>query len=313
MSRHLVVRAVALVVFTGPATVGPATVHLSLSPRQAWTATGISVRAGDTIDVRATGRAHFGDPPIASLSPAGIPRGATCTSITARQGRLATAWPDPALACWSLIGRIGSGRAFAIGDARTVRAPRAGKFFLGINDNYLRDNSGAWAATVTVTPVAAAPPAPRGKPPASESSNFTQLMLVAVFGIVALLVGWVLWRRRRRHTPAVTAPVAAARTVTPAAPDPTDVNIIEVEFPDRSSLRVGYNFFPEGTNVAWVVAHHDTELATGAFVADGGGATNHFVTLELDTELPPDPDGADVTFTWEIGRVRPTRTAGPCR
>ena len=83
----------------------------------------------------------------------------------------------------------------------------------------------------------------------------------------------------------------------------TDTNIFEVEFAERSWLRVGYNYFPEGTTVYWRIAQHAHHRAEGEFVTDGGGNTYHFVTLPLGVELEPDPDGADVHFTWAIGGV----------
>ncbi len=35
----------------------------------------------------------------------------------------------------------------------------------------------------------------------------------------------------------------------------------------------------------------------------GGGSQYHFVTVELSAELEPNPNGADVTFVWDIGGV----------
>ena len=76
-----------------------------------------------------------------------------------------------------------------------------------------------------------------------------------------------------------------------------------MEFSDRASLRVGYNYFPEGTVVHWRVAQRANPRASGEFVTNGGGNTYHFVTIPLGVELEPDPDGADVNFTWAIGSV----------
>jgi hypothetical protein len=83
----------------------------------------------------------------------------------------------------------------------------------------------------------------------------------------------------------------------------TDTNIFEVEFSDRSSLRVGYNYFPEGTIVYWRIAQHAIPAGAGEFVTDGGGNAYHFVTLPLGVELEADPEGADVHFAWAIGGV----------
>ena len=105
----------------------------------------------------------------------------------------------------------------------------------------------------------------------------------------------------------VAAPAGAIprHVVGPAVDDSmfTEVNIFEVEFSDRASLRVGYNYFPEGTVVHWRVAQRANPRASGEFVTNGGGNTYHFVTIPLGVELEPDPDGADVNFTWAIGTV----------
>jgi hypothetical protein len=83
----------------------------------------------------------------------------------------------------------------------------------------------------------------------------------------------------------------------------TEVNIFEVEFSDGATLRVGYNYFPEGTVVDVRVAQRTRASVTGQFVTEGGGSRYHFVTVSLGAELEPNPEGADVYFTWDIGGV----------
>ncbi|MDP9333666.1 MAG: hypothetical protein M3Q30_10200 [Actinomycetota bacterium] len=321
------------------ATAAPIVTHISVAPRQVWTNTGVALRSGDAVTIRASGRIHFGDSPIDKLTPAGIRRGTPCNAITSHKGPGATVWPAPQLDCWALIGRIGVGPPFAIGNARTFRVATKGVLALGVNDNYLPDNSGTWKATVSVT----APP--------KHSKNvllFALVGAVVLAAIIAIVALVVRSRTAGEHKPRdprkpresskprepkarrepkaarkpkaprkpkdVTAAAVAAGSV--AAPprrsgiapgvndsEFTEVNIFEVEFSDRASLRVGYNYFPEGTVVHWRVAQRAKPAASGEFVTNGGGNMYHFVTIPLGVELEPDPDGADVNFTWAIGSV----------
>jgi hypothetical protein len=313
----------------------PTVIRVSVLSRQLFTDTGVALRSGDTITIRATGRVHFGAPPIDNLPPAGRPRrGSVCLKINAQQGHSAAPWPAPNLDCWSLIGRVGTGPIFAVGAGTTVKVTSKGELLLGVNDNFLPDNKGTWSVVVVVTAA-----------PAKHSSISPLLLVAAAVVLAALIVMLVLVVRARRAKPGpdprgrpaavvkprggaaagrtprsrpgpAPTPVEAAGVAVPAAAalrprgttpvdngEFTDTNIFEVEFADRASMRVGYNYFPEGTVVYWRVAQHARPAAAGEFVTDGGGNTYHFVTLPLGVELEPDPDGADVHFTWAIGGV----------
>jgi len=41
-----------------------------------------------------------------------------------------------------LIGRVGNGQPFAIGAETDVTMPASGRLYLGVNDDYVRDNTG---------------------------------------------------------------------------------------------------------------------------------------------------------------------------
>jgi hypothetical protein len=102
-----------------------------------WTDTGISVRAGQTIYVSATGRVRWG--PGRQDGPGGehnSPRN--------------DARPIPSRPAAALIGRVGDGaNYFFIGDdTDAIRVRESGRLYLGINDDYLQDNSGAFHVTV---------------------------------------------------------------------------------------------------------------------------------------------------------------------
>ena len=123
---------------------GPTLTRASVVSSGVWTDTGVTVHVGELVEISAAGRIHFGNPPIDRIAPAGIPWAGQCSGVAKNP----QPWPAPGLACWSLIGRIGSAPPFEIGAARTFRASLEGELFLGINDNYLADNSGAWSANV---------------------------------------------------------------------------------------------------------------------------------------------------------------------
>jgi hypothetical protein len=317
------------------ATTVPTVSRASVLPLQLFTNTGVALRPGETVTIRAAGRIHFGQAPIDRVSPAGFPR-SVCLRVNRRgqNAHGARTFPDPTADCWSLLGRVGTGPIFTVGAAKTFKVTSKGELLLGVNDNFLPDNRGTWSVVVLV----AAPPA--------KHSSISPLLLVAaavVLGALIVIVALVMRARRpepdhkprarpaavvksrggaaaarkprARPDPAPT-PVEAAGVAVPAAAalrprgissvdhgEFTDTNIFEVEFSDRASMRVGYNYFPEGTVVYWRVAQRAHPAAAGEFVTDGGGSTYHFVTLPLEVELEPDPDGADVHFTWAIGGV----------
>jgi hypothetical protein len=233
-----------------------------------------------------------------------------------------------------LIGRIGVGRPFQVGARRTLHVARDGELFLGVNDNYLADNSGTWSVAIALSASTTSPPtAPsRTSPaivPAKHGAGGTALVLLVLLLSAVLVAAVVCWRiyagRHRRQEAAEpfasgnarTATGEASRSAIPTVPPPAaraagvaeadtgfvDVNIFQVELVDGCALRVGYNYFPEGTVVSWRVSQRRATRATGEFVTNGGGSTYHFVTAPFETRLPTDSDAADVLFTWTIGDV----------
>jgi hypothetical protein len=50
-----------------------------------------------------------------------------------------------------------------------MTAAAAGEFYLGVNDNFFGDNSGAWSATITVGPASSTSvPLPATQPPVTS-------------------------------------------------------------------------------------------------------------------------------------------------
>jgi len=117
----------------GPTFVVPAT-------RQ-WTDTGIDVRAGDTITFDAYGTVRLSADPNDVADPLG-----------SHQGRRAADAPLRNSPAGALVARIGNA-TILVGDHRTIaRYPFSGRLYLGVNDDYLNDNSGQYTVSVTVEP-----------------------------------------------------------------------------------------------------------------------------------------------------------------
>jgi hypothetical protein len=110
--------------------------ELQVSARAAWTETGISVRAGQTVYFSADGQVRWGSgrrdgPEGESNSPRNPNR------------------PIPSRPAAALIGRVGDEAPFFIGDDEgPIRVRGSGPLFLGINDDVFEDNTGAFRVTV---------------------------------------------------------------------------------------------------------------------------------------------------------------------
>jgi len=103
----------------------------------AWKDSGVEVRAGQMVYFSASGQVRWG--PGRQDGPAGE------RNSPRNEGR-----PMPSRQAAALIGRIGESRdAFLIGDETgPIRMPASGRLFLGVNDDYLQDNSGSFRVTV---------------------------------------------------------------------------------------------------------------------------------------------------------------------
>jgi hypothetical protein len=110
---------------------------LVVNASEPWRDTGIVVRSGQTIYFEASGRVRWG--PGRQDGPDGE-----------RNSPRNDARPMPNRPAAALIGRIGeSDEFFFIGDdTSAIRVRGSGRLYLGINDDYLRDNSGSFRVTV---------------------------------------------------------------------------------------------------------------------------------------------------------------------
>jgi hypothetical protein len=103
---------------------------------QAWTDSGVSLRAGETFRIDASGSVNWG--PSRSDDPNGEPN----SPYNANR-------PLPNRAGGALIARIGNGEPFFVGSGlQSFRASTSGPLYLGVNDDFLRDNSGSFRVVV---------------------------------------------------------------------------------------------------------------------------------------------------------------------
>jgi heat shock protein HtpX len=117
------------------------TPSLTVPGTQEWTDTGVTVNAGDTLGITATGQVYID--PSYPQSPDGD---ASCTPAANYSSQSAT-FPAPNLACWSLVARIGTGPPFEVGSSATVTTT-SGRLYLGVNDGDFSDNSGSWTVRI---------------------------------------------------------------------------------------------------------------------------------------------------------------------
>jgi len=103
-----------------------------------WVDTGLNVRQGEVIHFSASGQIQYGPGAEHVAGVAGSTSGF-------REQRA----PLPTDLAGALIGRVGNGRPFGIGDLASITMPGSGRLFIGINDSSLRDNSGAFAVTLS--------------------------------------------------------------------------------------------------------------------------------------------------------------------
>jgi hypothetical protein len=111
--------------------------NVSVDSWVAWSDAGIEVRAGQTLYFNATGRVRWG--PNRQDGPGGehdSPRN--------------DSRPIPGRPAAALVGRVGdSNDIFFIGeDTGGIRMRASGRLYLGVNDDYLKDNTGSFRVTV---------------------------------------------------------------------------------------------------------------------------------------------------------------------
>jgi hypothetical protein len=129
-----------------PSTLNRASAMLRQTPEGAfvvpgntrWINTAITARRGERFDVQTGGTVYLQSDSRDEARPAG-----------SLSGRLAAGYPIPDQVAGILIGRIGErGVPFGIGDRMSFVSPDGGDLYLGINDDDLSDNSGAFTIRI---------------------------------------------------------------------------------------------------------------------------------------------------------------------
>ena len=103
-----------------------------------WTNTGFNVTRGQYLRFEPSGEIRL------STNGEDMARAAGATS-----GRRADKAAIPTMTVGALIGRVGNGQPFEIGDTiNAVQMPDSGRLFLGVNDDHVADNSGNFVVKV---------------------------------------------------------------------------------------------------------------------------------------------------------------------
>jgi hypothetical protein len=118
------------------------TVQVTVPAKAKWTSTGIDVHPGDTISFNAGGQVRWGTGRDEVAGPGG-----STTKVKPTLGN----YPLRTIGAGGLIGKIGNGSPFAVGESATITATAAGTLYLGINDNFFTGNSGEFQVAITRT------------------------------------------------------------------------------------------------------------------------------------------------------------------
>jgi hypothetical protein len=121
------------------AAVGTSGDQIIVNGAQAWTDTGITVQAGDQVRVDASGSVQLSDNNNDTATPSG-----------SRVGRRAPNAPVQAGPAGGLIARVGDSAPVYVGANGSFRARTSGRLYLGVNDDFVNDNSGEYSVLVNV-------------------------------------------------------------------------------------------------------------------------------------------------------------------
>jgi len=110
---------------------------ITVQATQQWTSTGIRVRRGDQLQINGTGNINLGNN---ASSGVGGSEAATAPNVK---------YPLQSVSAGALIARIDEGQPFAVVNVpQPITMPANGTLYLGINDDHVQDNSGAYTVTV---------------------------------------------------------------------------------------------------------------------------------------------------------------------
>jgi hypothetical protein len=110
---------------------------VTVNAQQQWTPTGLTVRRGEWVTFSSSGEVKIGGDGDPTVGPNGMANNTTAPGAPVAGG-----------AAGALVGRIGNGPAFMIGNQNRVQMTASGQLFLGVNDGHLPDNNGAFQVQV---------------------------------------------------------------------------------------------------------------------------------------------------------------------
>ncbi len=136
---------VARIYFARPGTTSQVTSNaggIQVPANGGWVNTGIMVTKGQTVNISSSGQVQLSADSSDVAGPAGSKQGHTAPAGA----------PLPGTLTGALVGRVGTGQPFGIGNQSSFPAPASGMLFLAVNDNYGGDNVGAFGVTVNPLP-----------------------------------------------------------------------------------------------------------------------------------------------------------------
>ena len=126
---------------TPVATTGAVLNGITVNANQRWTDTGINVNKGDQVSFTTSGTIQIapGTVPELTATVDGSP------SVNVSRAK----FPVPAMAVGGLVARVGNSVPFPIGsNPNAIAMPASGRLYLGVNDDQVADNSGAFIVSI---------------------------------------------------------------------------------------------------------------------------------------------------------------------
>jgi Ca2+-binding EF-hand superfamily protein len=113
---------------------------ITVDASRGWIDTGIDVRRGDVLQIRASGTVTLSTNTSDVADPAG-----------SRTNRRAASAPLPGDPAGALIARVGNAAPMLAGGRQSITANGTGRLFLSVNDDFFDDNQGAYRVVVGVS------------------------------------------------------------------------------------------------------------------------------------------------------------------
>jgi hypothetical protein len=124
----------------GEPTLDPGGAGMTIPANPCWTNTARSVRRGQRVSFNRSGEIQLSADRTDIAGVAG-----------SRRGRTSPYAPIPGALAGALIGRVGNGQPFGIGDQRiAMPMPASGQLFLGVNDDHCGDNRGQFKVQINI-------------------------------------------------------------------------------------------------------------------------------------------------------------------